>query len=278
MRYAHPSRAAARPPCDRNQVLASLPAATWEVIERDLEPIDLALGTCLHATGVTPRHVYFPTTAVVSLVSEMQDGSSSEVAVIGSEGIVGVCTCMSSVAAHNTALVQVAGRAWRIGVAAFVQHTWRSPGLMRPVLRFGHALMTQVSQNSGCNRHHSLEQRLSRWLLAMGNRLPDVEVLITQERLAGLLGVRREGVTTAANKLQQDGLIRYRRGRVQVLDHAGLQRRSCECHASIGSTYGDALNAVHSSANAQLPPRMPASPSVARAGPIVTMVSSSLSQ
>lgn len=242
MSYGYPSRLAAQARCNGNRLLASLPTPTWLDIEGDLQQVDLPLGACLHETGSVPRHVYFPTTAIVSLVSEMRDGSSAEVAVIGSEGVVGVCTCMGSVCAHNTAVVQAAGGAWRMPVPSFVQQTWRSADLMRPVLRYGQALMLHVSQTSACNRHHGLEQRLCRWLLSMLDRQPDREVLVTQERIAAMLGVRREGVTTAAFKLQKEGLIRYARGHVQVLDRAGLEARSCECHAVIRAAYEELLD------------------------------------
>lgn len=244
MSYGYPSRLAAQARCNGNQLLASLPTPTWLDIESELQQVDLPLGACLHETGSVPRHVYFPTTAIVSLVSEMRDGSSAEVAVVGAEGVVGVCTCMGSVCAHNTAVVQAAGRAWRMAVPSFVQQTWRSADLMRPVLRYGQALMLHVSQTSACNRHHGLEQRLCRWLLSMLDRQQSREVLVTQERIAAMLGVRREGVTTAAFKLQKEGLIRYARGHVQVLDREALEARSCECHMVIRAAYEELFDDI----------------------------------
>lgn len=243
--------------CAGNRLLASLPLVTWLHLSAHLQEVELAAGECLHEAGSVPRHVYFPTTAILSLVSAMRDGSSAEVAVIGSEGIVGVCTCMGRTYAHDTAVVQAAGLAWRMRVSTFVQQTWQSEELMRPVLRYGQALMTHISQTSACNRHHGIEQRLCRWMLAILDRQPSQEVRVTHERIAAMLGVRREGVTMAVRKLQRAGLLSDEngRGRINVLDRSGLEAGTCECHAVIRAAYDELLDDTDVSVPQPIPSR-----------------------
>jgi CRP-like cAMP-binding protein len=227
---------------DGNLLLAALPTSVWLELRPQLERVDLPLGVCLHGAGSMPRHVYFPTTAIVSLVSSMRDGASAEVAVVGHEGVVGICACMGGAVASDTAVVQAAGQAWRMGVPALVQQAWRSEAVMRPLLRYGQALVTHIAQTSACNRLHGLEPRLCRWLLSMLDRQHCNEVLVTQDRIAAMLGVRREGVTAAALKLQKAGIIRYVRGHISVLDRAGLEAGACACHAVIKSAHDSLLD------------------------------------
>ncbi len=177
------------------------------------------------------RHVYFPTSAVISLVASLRDGATVEVAVVGNEGVAGVCAFMGSREALCNGVVLSGGHAWRVGVHAITEFARASEALMQPVLRYLHALFKQIAQTSACNRHHAVEQQLCRWLLLNGDRLESTEVKATQERIARMLGVRREGVTVGAGKLQSAGLIRYGRGRISIIDRKGLEQRSCECYS-----------------------------------------------
>lgn len=232
-----------------NLLLDSVSRSTRMSLDADLQQVDLLSGTRLYEAGTMPRHVYFPTTAVISLSSSMRDGGSAEFAVIGSEGVVGVCTCMGKASAHDTAIVQTEGKALRMPVASFVRETWHREDLMRPVLRYSQALMMHVSQTAACNRLHSVEQRLGRWFLTMFDRQQGREMRVTHERIAALLGVRREGVTGAAFKLQSEGVITYARGRVELKDRPKLEARSCECHGVIRKAYAqlaEAMDTQHS--------------------------------
>jgi CRP-like cAMP-binding protein len=220
-----------------NQVLAALPFQEWRRLEPHLELVELPAGAMLHQSGVVLQHVYFPATAVVSLVSSMQDGTSAEVAVVGSEGIVGVCAFMGGGHALSGAVVQGPGLALRMPARSIAWHADRSEALMQQLLCYTQALFTHMAQTSACNRHHALDQQLCRWLLLNLDRRKGSEILVTQERIADLLGVRREGVTGAALKLQKAGLIQYRRGRIAILDRAGLEGRSCECYAVVRRAY-----------------------------------------
>ena len=221
----------------KNQVLAELPAAEWRLIEPHLEWVELPLGTMLYEAGVALRHVYFPTTAIVSLVSSMKDGASAEVAVVGNEGVVGVCAFMGGAHALSGAVVQSAGHALRMTAESIECLAWQSESLMEQLLRYTQALFTHMAQTSACNRHHGLDQALCRWLLLNFDRRDGNEMIVTQEQIASMLGVRREGVTASALKLRRAGLIQYRRGSISVLDRAGLEARSCECYSVIRRAY-----------------------------------------
>lgn len=221
----------------QNQLLATLPAAEWLPLQADLELVDLTPGTLLYEAGAPLKQVYFPTTAIVSLVSSMSDGDSAEVAVVGSEGVVGVCAFMGGGNALSGAMVQSPGYALRMNARSIADHSLRSPPLMRQLLRYTQALFTHMAQTSACNRHHELEQQLCRWLLLNLDRREGNEMIVTQEQIASMLGVRRSGVTEGALKLQQAGLIRYSRGRIAILDRPGLEARSCECYSVVSLAY-----------------------------------------
>lgn len=217
-------------PTSHNQLLASLPPEAAAAAQARLEIVDLAAGALLYDSGTVLRHVYFPVTAIVSLVSPLLDGASAEVAVVGREGMVGVCAYMGGGKALSSAIVQRPGLAWRMGARDIADLARDSEPVMQQLLRYTQSLFTQMSQTSACNRHHALGPRLCRWLLQHRDRQDGDELHITQERIAGLLGVRREGITATALKLQQAGLIRYVRGRIQMIDRHGLEQHSCECY------------------------------------------------
>jgi CRP-like cAMP-binding protein len=221
----------------RNQVLAALPHAEWRQVEPHLEWVELPHGAMLYKAGVVLQHVYFPATAIVSLVSSMKDGASAEVAVVGNEGVVGICAFMSGRRAMSGAVVQSAGHAFRMTADSIARQAWQSEIVMQQLLRYTQALFTHMAQTSACNRHHSLDQKLCRWLLLNLDRRTGNEMIVTHEQIAGIMGVRREGVTGSALKLQKAGLIQYRHGRMSVLDRAGLEERSCECYAVVRQAY-----------------------------------------
>lgn len=221
----------------KNQVLAALPAAQWQLIAPHLEWVELPAGAMLYEAGVTLQHVYFPASAIVSLVSSMTDGASAEVAVVGNEGVVGVCAFMGGGRALSGAVVQSAGHAYRMTAKSIACHAWRSDSVMQQLLRYTQALFTHMAQCSACNQHHALDQKLCRWLLLNLDRRDGNEMSVTQEQIAGMLGVRREGVTGSAFKLQKAGLIHYHRGRMSILDRAGLEERSCECYSVVRRAY-----------------------------------------
>lgn len=218
-------------------MLASLPPEVTAVLARHLEPVDLLSGAMLYEAGTVLRHVHFPVTAVVSLVSPMKDGACTEVAVVGREGVVGVCAFMGGGKALSSAVVQCPGRAWRMGARDMADLARDQGPVMQQLLRYTQALFTHMAQSSACNRHHALEPQLCRWLLQHVDRQAGDELRITHERIAGMLGVRREGITGAAKKLQRTGLIRYRRGHMQVIDRRGLEAHSCECYAVVQQAY-----------------------------------------
>lgn len=220
-----------------NRVLGALPLADWRDLEPDLEWVELAPGAMLYESGVVLKHAYFPATAVVSLVSSMQDGASVEVAVVGNEGVVGVCAYMGGSRALSGAVVQSAGQALRMSARAIAWHASHSDAFMQQLLCYTQALFTHMAQTSACNHHHALEQKLCRWLLLNLDRRTSDELAVTHEQIAGMLGVRREGVTVAAVRLQKAGLIQYRRGRIAILDRSGLERRSCECYSVVRQAY-----------------------------------------
>ena len=219
-----------------NQLLAALPAAEWQRWLPQLEWVNLPLGEILYESGSTLSHVYFPTTAIVSLLYVMENGASAEIAVVGNEGIVGVSLFMGGESTPSRAVVQSAGQGFRLSSDAIKDEFKRAP-VLHLLLRYTQALITQMAQTAVCNRHHSLDQQLCRWLLLSLDRLRGLELVMTQELIANMLGVRREGVTEGALKLQKAGLIRYSRGRITVLDRAGLEARSCECYAVVKKEY-----------------------------------------
>jgi CRP-like cAMP-binding protein len=228
-----------RPAADprRNQLLAALPEADWQRWLPQLERVDLPLGHALYESGVTLSHVYFPTSAIVSLLYVMEDGASAEIAVAGCEGLVGVSLFMGGGSTPSRAVVQSAGEGFRMKAHTIKEEFNRSAPVMHLMLRYTQALITQMTQTAACNRHHALDQQLCRWLLLSLDRLPGNELRMTQELIANMLGVRREGVTEAALKLQKLALIRYARGHITVLDRPGLEQRSCECYSVVKLEY-----------------------------------------
>lgn len=217
----------------QNGLLAALPEAEYARLLPALELVPMCLGDVLYAPRTAMLHAIFPTTAVVSLHYVTAAGTSAETTGVGREGIVGIALFMGGETTSSSAMVQSAGHGWRIGRAALVTAFERDGELRRLLLGYTQALITQIAQTAACYRHHSVEQQLSRWLLATVDRLPPGEMVMTQELVAGLLGVRRESITQAAGHLQDGGYIRYRRGHITVLDTAGLQARACECYGVV---------------------------------------------
>lgn len=220
-----------------NQLLASLPPEVAALVAERLEPVEIATGELLYEAGTVLRHVHFPITAVVSLVSPLSDGACAEAAVVGSEGVVGVCAFMGGGKALSSAVVQHPGLAWRMGARDIADLARDHEPVMQHLLRYTQALFAHMAQTSACNRHHALGPQLCRWLLQHMDRQAGDEMQVTHERIAGMLGVRREGVTGAAQALQRTGLIRYRRGRIQVVDRPGLEAQSCECYGVVQQAY-----------------------------------------
>jgi CRP-like cAMP-binding protein len=228
---------AARQEPRKNHLLAALPDSEWQRWLPQLEAVELPLGQVLYESGSTLSHVYFPTTAIVSLLYVMEDGASAEIAVVGNEGVVGVALFMGGESTPSRAVVQSAGLGYRLRAQAIREESNRAGPVLHLLLRYTQALITQMAQTAVCNRHHSLDQQLCRWLLLSLDRLQGSELLMTQELIANMLGVRREGVTEAARGLQKVGLIRYARGRITVLDRPGLEQRTCECYAVVKKEY-----------------------------------------
>ncbi|WP_197418234.1 Crp/Fnr family transcriptional regulator [Paucibacter sp. KCTC 42545] len=221
----------------KNRLLDALPEPEWLRMLPHLEKVDLPLGTVLYEPGSTLSHVYFPTSAIVSLLYVMQNGASAEIAVVGFEGLLGISLFMGGDSTPSRAVVQSAGQGLRMKAQAIKDEFKRSGPVMQLLLRYTQALITQMSQTAVCNRHHSLDQQLCRWLLLSLDRLRSNELVMTQDLIANMLGVRREGVTESALKLQRAGLIRYARGHISVLDRPGLEQRSCECYAVVKDEY-----------------------------------------
>lgn len=221
----------------QNQLLAALSEADWQRWLPDLEPVELARGQVLCDAGRSPAYVYFPTTAIVSLLYMTRDGASSEIAVVGNDGAVGISLFMGGNATPNQAVVQSAGHGYRLRAQVARKEADSGGTALRMLLRYTQAMIAQVAQTAMCNRYHSIDQQLCRRLLLGLDRLPTDELAMTQELLAALLGVRREGVTAAAQRLRQAGLIEYRRGHIAVLDRAQLEARSCECYALAKKEY-----------------------------------------
>lgn len=216
----------------QNQLLAAMSETEWNRLESDLEEVDFSLNQVLCESGKMPAYMYFPTTAIVSLLNMTEDGSSSEVAVVGNDGVVGISLLLSGSNASNQALVQSAGKGYRIRAQAAKKAMYEG-AMQRILLRYSQDMITQVTQLAFCNRHHTTDQQLCRRLLLSLDRLSTNELIMTQEMLGGMLGIRRETVTEAALKLQNAGIISYKRGQITVLDRKGLEDRSCECYALV---------------------------------------------
>jgi CRP-like cAMP-binding protein len=227
----HIVSAAHDPP--QNRLLAALPDEELARLKVGLKLVPMPLGAVLYESGSQQRRVYFPTTAIVSLLYMLADGASAEIAVVGNEGIIGVSLFMGGEATTNRAVVQSAGHAYQLSGKRLKEEFIRGGAMQHLLLRYTQALLTQMAQTAVCNRHHSLDQQLCRWLLLSLDRLSGVELVTTQELIANMLGVRRETVTEAAGSLQNAGLIKYSRGRITVLDRPGLEARTCECYGVV---------------------------------------------
>ena len=229
----------------QNHLLAALPATEWQRWQPLLEWVDMPLGQVMYESGRTLSHVYFPTTSIVSLLYVMEDGASAEIAVVGNDGLVGISLFMGGESTPSRAVVQSAGQGWRLHARA-VKDEFEQPGpVMHLLLRYTQALITQMAQTAVCNRHHALDQQLCRWLLLSLDRLQGNELVMTQELIANMLGVRREGVTESALRLHRLGLISYSRGHITVLDRPGLEGRTCECYAVVKKEYDRLLPDRH---------------------------------
>ena len=221
----------------KNRLLAALPVDALERWLSHLEPVDMPLGQVLYEPGSTLSHVYFPTSAIVSLLYVMQNGASAEIAIVGNDGIVGISIFMGGGSTPSRAVVQSAGEGFRLAAQLMKDEFDLAGPALHLLLRYTQALITQMAQTAVCNRHHTLHQQLCRWLLLSLDRLQGSELVMTQELIANMLGVRREGVTEAAQKLQSLGVIDYKRGHIQVLDRPGLEKCTCECYAVVKTEY-----------------------------------------
>ena len=229
---------------NQNHLLAALPTAEFERLAPHLELVPMLLGETLYEPGGQLSHVYFPTTAIVSLLYVMESGSSAEIAGVGNEGVLGISLFMGGDTTPSSAVVQTAGHGYRLPGRLLKEEFNRAGLMQRLLLRYTQALLTQMCQTAACNRHHSIEQQLCRWLLLTLDRLPSQELVMTQELVAGALGVRREGITEAAGKLQRAGFIRYRRGHISVLERSGLEAGACECYAVVKREFTRLLSDV----------------------------------
>src|SRR5438477_1839286 len=227
---------------NQNHLLAALPAAEFARLAAHLELVPMRLGDMLYEPGQQLQHAYFPTTSIVSLHYVMESGASSETAGVGNEGVVGISLFMGGDTTPSSAVVKTAGQAYRLPRRSLMEEFNRGGAMQSLLLRYTQALITQMTQTAVCNRHHSVEQQLCRWLLQTLDRIPSGELLMTQELVASMLGVRREGITEAAGSLQEAGFIRYRRGHIAVLDRRGLETRSCECYAVVKKEIGRLLS------------------------------------
>ena len=221
----------------QNHLLDALPASDYERIAPHLELTALPLGEVLYESGIKLQYVYFPTTCILSLLYVLEDGASAEIAVVGSEGILGISLFMGGDTTPSRAVVQSAGHAFRLRADLLKDEFGRFGPTMHLLLRYTQALITQMAQTAVCNRHHSIDQQLCRWLLLSLDRLTSNELSMTQELIGNMLGVRREGVTEAAGKLQRAGLIHYQRGQITVLDRAGVEARCCECYQVVKTEF-----------------------------------------
>jgi len=220
-----------------NRLLAALPDSDFQRLLRSLQAVVMPLGQVMYESGNTMTHAYFPTTAIVSLLYVMESGASAEIGVVGNDGLVGISLFMGGGSTPSRAVVQSAGRGFRLNSRVIREQFEKSGPLMHLLLRYTQALITQMTQTAACNRHHSIDQQLCRWLLLSLDRLQGSTLIMTQELIANMLGVRREGVTDAAMKLQRAGLIHYSRGKIEVLDRAGLETRTCECYKVVKNEY-----------------------------------------
>ena len=221
----------------QNHLLTALPAHEYALILPQLELVPMPLGEKVCEPDIQMRYVYFPTECIVSLLYVMEDGASAEIAVVGNEGIVGVSLFMGGESTTSWAVVQSAGHAYRLKAQLLKNEFYRAGPMQRLLLRYTQALLTQMAQTAVCNRHHSVDQQLCRWLLLSLDRLPSNELTMTQELIANMLGVRREGVTEAAGVLQRAGLIHYNRGKITVVDRPGLEMRVCECYEVVKTEF-----------------------------------------
>ena len=217
----------------QNHLLAALPAEDYTRLLPDLELVLMPLGWAVYESGGKMGHLYFPTTSIVSLLYVMESGASAEIAITGNEGLVGISLFMGGESTPSRAVVQSAGHGYRLDASVLKREFALGGQLQHLALRFTQALITQMAQTAVCNRHHAIDQQLCRWLLLSLDRLQGKDLMMTQELIANMLGVRREGVTEAAGKLQADGLIQYSRGRITVLDRAKLEKRVCECYGVV---------------------------------------------
>ena len=220
-----------------NGLLAALADSDWQRWEPELERVDLKRGQILYEAGVPQRHAYFPTSAIVSLLHTVQSGASTEFAFVGNEGVIGTPLFLGSDTTTGSAWVLIGGQGFRLGAQTIQAEFDRSDSVRHLLLRYTQALVTQIAHTAVCYRNHTIDQQLCGVLLYSLDRLPGSEIVVTQELIANILGVRREGVTEAAGRLQAAGLIRYARGHIEVLDHAGLEQRACECHAVVKKEY-----------------------------------------
>ena len=234
---------------EQNHLLAALPATEFERLAPYLEMVEMPLGKVLYEPGEHLQHVYFPTTAIVSLLYVMENGASAEIAVVGNEGILGISLFMGGETTPSRAIVQSAGYGYRLKGQLLKNEFYRAGPVQRLLLRYTQALITQMAQTAVCNRHHSVEQQLCRWLLLSLDRLSSNELTMTQELIANMLGVRREGVTDAAGKLHRAGLINYSRGHITILDRPGLEKRVCECYQVVKTEFDRLLPALRHAAH-----------------------------
>lgn len=225
----------------QNHLLASLPDPTYGEVMSYLEPVSLPHGWVVHEPGTRLEYVYFPVASIVSLVYIMENGASAEIAIVGNDGLVGIMSVLSGGTTPNWAVVETAGQAYRMRGESLKRIFTHNGALQHVLLRYAQALMTQTAQIAVCNRHHSVEHQLCRWLLMHIDRLTGDELFMTQEQIAHMLGVRREGITEAAGKLQSDGIIHYRRGRIAIVDRSQLESRTCECYAVMKQEYNRLL-------------------------------------
>jgi CRP-like cAMP-binding protein len=229
---------------NENHLLAVLPDLEWERLAPHLLPVDMPLGNVVYESGDRLNYVYFPTTCIVSLLYVMEDGASAEIAIVGNEGLIGIALFMGGETTPSRAVVQSAGKAYRLDARILKEEFHRAGPVQRLLLRYTQALITQMAQTAVCNRHHSIDQQLCRWLLLSIDRLSSNELKMTQELIANMLGVRRSGVSEAAVKLQDVGLIRYSHGHIEVLDRPELETRVCECYGVVKREFDRLLPAL----------------------------------
>ena len=252
----------------QNHLLAALQTADFERLSPDLEPVALRLGEILYEPGAQMQHAYFPTDAIVSLHYVTESGASAETAGVGNEGVVGISLFMGGNSTPSSAVVQTAGTAYRLPGRVLKQEFARGGLMQSLLLRYTQALLTQMIQTAACNRHHSVEQQLCRWLLLTLDRLPSSrELVMTQELVASMLGVRREGITEAAGRLRRAGVISYRRGHISVLERSGLETGACECYAVVKKEFGRLLSDVRYRQDVAAVVPVPVRPGVARLSP-----------